>query len=109
GGALAPERSPADLEGAEAALAGGVDVVDHRAVQVHQQRGVGSDALAVAPAEQPPDWLAGRLAEDVPEGDVDTADRVGERAAAAEPEGVLVELLADALGLEGALVPPERL
>src|SRR3712207_6911468 len=58
-------------------------------------RSVGANAGAIAPAQEAADRLPGRLAEQVPEGDVDAADGVGQAAAAAEPEGVLVELLGD--------------
>src|SRR5262249_9758545 len=60
-------------------------------------------------AEQPPDRLPERLAQDVPERDVDATDRMGHRAAASGPEGVLVQLLADALGLKRVLPAPQRL
>jgi hypothetical protein len=83
-------------------------VVGKRRRIVHQERGIGADALAVPSAEEATDRLPGRLAEDVPEGDVDPADGMGERTAAPHPEGVLVEFLADALRLKGVLVPPER-
>src|SRR5262249_30177504 len=45
--------------------------------------------------------------EDVPEGDVDTADGVGDRPATPHPEGVLVEFFGDALGFEGVFAAPE--
>ena len=76
---------------------------------LHQQRGVGPDAVAVAAAQQASDRLAGGLAQQVPQGDVDAADGVRDRAAAAQPEGVLVQLLADPFRLQGVLAAIERL
>jgi hypothetical protein len=46
---------------------------------------------------------------DVPERDVDAANRMGQHAAAPHPECMLVELFADPVGLEGMfllLLPP---
>ena len=42
---------------------------------VEQERAVGLDPIAVAAAQQAADRLSGRLAEDVPQRDVDAADR----------------------------------
>ena len=109
GTAGAPERPPADLEGAKAQLAIGADNVGHALRHLHQQRAIGAHALAVAAAEQPAHGHGQRLAEDVPKRHVDAADRMGERAAAAHPEGVLVQLLGDPLGLQRVLAPIERL
>jgi len=52
--------------------------------------------VTVATAQQPTDWLAGDLAQDVPHGDVNSADGVSERPAAAHPERIGVQLLANA-------------
>ncbi len=106
---MAAERPPADLKGVKALRLERQQVLGERPRLVHQQRGIGPHPLAVAPAQQPPDGLAGGLAEEIPEGDVDAADRVGDRAAAALPEGVLVQYLADPLGLQRALAAIERL
>ena len=76
---------------------------------VHQQRGVGPHPLAIASAQQAPDRLPGGLAENVPQRDVDAADRVRDGAAAPQPEGVLVQLLADALRLQRVLAAIQRL
>ena len=84
-------------------------VIGQRFGLVHEQRGVRLDALAIAPAEEPADRLPGGLPENVPQRDVDTADGVGEAAAAPQPEGVLVQLLADPLRLQRVLAPVERL
>src|ERR1700680_2164860 len=69
----APERSPADLEGAKAAAAIFGDALAHPRRFFHQERAIGQDALAVDAAEQAPDWLPRHLAENVPERDVDAA------------------------------------
>ena len=103
------ERPPADLEGAEALLAILRDDLAHRVRLFHQQRAVGLHAVAVGAAEQPADRLAGRLAQDVPQRDVDAADRVGQGAAAPHPEGVLMQLLGDPLRLQRILARTERL
>ena len=60
-------------------------------------------------AEQSPDGLAGDLAEDVPERDVDAGDHVRDRPAAALPEGLLVQRLAGGGGIDGAGADEERL
>ena len=88
------ERPPADLERAETPARDTSATTSRIALRLlHQQRAVGLHARAVGAAEQPADRQAGGLAEDVPQRDVDAADRMGERAAAAHPEGVLVQLL----------------
>ena len=62
-GGIAPaERPPADLERAEALRLHREQVIAQLRRLVHQQRGVGLHALAVASAEQPADRLARRLA-----------------------------------------------
>ena len=66
------------------------------------------NALLVATAEQPADRLARDFAEDVPERDIDAADGVGDRSAASEPEGVLVEFFGEALRLVGPFTEVER-
>ncbi len=70
---------------------------------MHQERGVGPDPIAIPAAEQASDRLAGCFAENIPQGHVDAADGVGDGAAAALPEGVLVQFLADALRLQRVL------
>ncbi len=105
---VAAEGAPADFEGPEVLLADGEQVFGERLGGLHQERGVGADAITVTAAEEPADGLAGGFAEDVPEGDVDAADGVGEGAAASHPEGVGVEFFGDALGFEGVLAEEER-
>src|SRR5436190_1357906 len=72
------ERPPADLEGAEAALAILGDDLAHAVRQLHEQRAIGLHPLAIGAAQEAAHRLTGDLAEDVPERDVDAADRVGE-------------------------------
>ena len=67
---------------------------------VEQDRAIRLDAVAVVAAQQARDRLAADLAEQVPQGDVDAADGVLDRAAAALPERHLPQLLADPLRLD---------
>ncbi len=53
---------------------------------VEQDRGIGLDPIAIVSAQQFRDRLAERLAPQVPQRDVEAADRVFDRAAAAQPE-----------------------
>src|SRR5439155_17502411 len=76
---------------------------------VEQDRGVGLDPVAVVAAQQARHGLAERLAHEIPQGDVQAADGVLDRAAAAVPEGVLPQLLADALRLEDCFAQEHRL
>src|SRR5579883_788718 len=105
----AAEGSPADLEGAEATRAILRHHLAHAVRHFHQERAVRSYLRAIDAAEQPPHRLPGELAENVPERDIDAADHVGERAAAAHPERVLVQFFRDPLGLERILAAVERL
>src|SRR5579885_1745777 len=105
----AAEGSPADLEGAEATRAILRHHLAHAVRHFHQERAVRSYLRAISAAEQPPHRLPGELAENVPERDIDAADHVGERAAAAHPERVLVQFFRDPLGLERILAAVERL
>ncbi len=75
---------------------------------LHEERGVGADAIAVTAAKETAGGLAGGFPEDVPESDIDAADGVGEGATASHPEGVGVEFFGDALGFEGVLAKEER-
>ena len=65
-------------------------------------------AAPIHAAKQAADGLTCHLAQDVPKRHVDAADRMRQRATAPHPEAVLVELLTDALGLEGVLPFKER-
>ena len=76
---------------------------------LHQDGCVGHDPLPVSAAEQPAYRLAGDLAEDVPEGDVDGADGVRGRAPAAKRERVLMQLFRHALGFQRVLAAVQRL
>jgi hypothetical protein len=75
---------------------------------VHQQRCVGLDAFFVATAEEATDGLASDFSENIPEGDVDSANGMGDGAATSEPEHILVEFLADAFGFDGVFALVER-
>ncbi len=103
------ERTPAELERAEPLGHQPLELVGQRLRLAHQDRGIGTDALEISAAEEPSDRLTRRLPEQVPERDVDRADGVGQRAAATEPEGVLVEDLARSLGLDGRGAAVQRL
>ena len=59
------------------------------------------------PSRRATGWLRD-LAEEIPERDVDAADGVLDRPAAALPERVLAQLLADARRLVGPLADQER-
>src|SRR5438093_53157 len=107
--AAAAEGPPAELERPEPARLGREQDLAQAPWLVEDQRPVRLDAVAVAPAHEPADGLAGVLAEDVPERDVDAADRMGHAAAAPGPVGRLVELLREALRLDRDLVAQERL
>ena len=99
---------PTDFEGAKALSFHGEQVVFEAFWFVHQQRGVRLNAFFVATAEKAADGLAGGFPEDVPEGDVDPADGVGDGAAASEPEHVLMELFADAFWFERVFATVKR-
>ena len=105
----APEGAPADLEGAKSLRPILGHGLAHGLGTLHEQRAIGLHLAAVHAAEQPADGLARRLAQDIPEGDVDAADGVGQRAAAPHPEAVLMQGLRDALGLERILAAKNRL
>jgi hypothetical protein len=76
---------------------------------VHQDGCVGLDALAIAAAEQATDRLARHLPEDVPQGDIDAGDGVGDRTPTPLPEGVLVEGFTRPFGLDGRRPNQQRL
>ena len=69
----------------------------------HQHRGVGAHPVAVRRAEQLVDRLAERLALDVPERDVEAADRVDRDPAPAEVDEAAVHLLPEPLDVERVL------
>src|SRR5439155_23167294 len=108
-GVVAPEGAPAHLECSEALRLYGQQMVTQTLGLVHQDRAIRAHALPVAPAEQTPNGLAGGLPKQVPQRDVNAADGVGDRAAEAEPEHVMVQFLADALVLKRVLAETKRL
>jgi hypothetical protein len=104
-----PKGSPPDLERPETLRDEGLQNGLHLIGLLHEKRTIWPDLRAVDAAEEPADGLAQCLAQNVPERDVDAADRVGQRPAASHPEAVLVELLGHSLGLQGVLSLIERL
>lgn len=88
---LTAERAPADFESAKALGTDALKVVSERLGSLHENGGVGLDAVAVTAAEEASDWLSRSLAEDIPESDVDSANGVSESSTATEPKGVLME------------------
>src|SRR6185295_10723180 len=96
----AAEGSPTDLEGAEPLCLDGHETIGERRRLLHQERCVGAHRGTMASAEQAPDRLAGRLPEQIPQRDIDTTDRVRNRAAASLPESVLVKFFAQPLGFQ---------
>src|SRR5262245_46474989 len=104
----APKWPPADLEGSKALLSHSGKVFGQRARLTHQERSIRQHAIAVSPAEQPPNRLSRDLAEDVPHCDVDATDRVGHRSATPHPKCVGMQFLAHALRLQGSLAQVER-
>src|SRR5207237_174164 len=76
GVARAAERPRADLEGGEAAHPVFGDDLAHAFRHLHEQRAIGLHTVVIGAAEQAADRLAGDLAKDVPERDVDAADHV---------------------------------
>src|SRR5207244_9944190 len=80
------EGSPAELDRAKAARDRGLQLFAQARRLVEEDGAIRLDALAIATAEEPRDRLAGDLAEEVPEGNIDAAYGVLERAAAALPE-----------------------
>ena len=103
------KRPPANLERAEASPGDLLKVFGERLWLIHEERRIREHALPVAPAQQAPNWLPRCLAQDVPERDIDAADGMREAATASEPEGVLMQLLADALRLQGVFAPVQWL
>ena len=61
----------------------------------------GLDALPVAPAQQTRNGLGSDLAKEVPQGNVDAGNSVGDGTAPALPKGGLMQLLSDPRRLDG--------
>jgi hypothetical protein len=74
-------------------------LVGQRLRLLHQQGSVGANALTIAASQQAAYRLLRNLAADVPHGNVDPTDGVGDASAPAQPEGIGMQLLRDALGL----------
>ena len=105
----AAKGSPAYLEGAKTLGAITRKCIAHHIWFLHQEGAVGLYALAVSAAQQASHRLSQCLAQDIPQGDIDAADGVGEGAATAHPEGVLVQFLAYPLRFESILAGIKRL
>src|SRR5206468_1723027 len=98
---------PAELDRAEPARDGSLQLLAQRLDFIKEQRAVRLDLRAVVAAQEPRHRLARDLAEEIPERDVDAADGVLDAPAAALPERVLPQLLADACWLIGPLADQE--
>ena len=103
GVAEAAKRPPADLESAKSLALEFRQPLGQGTGLFHQQRGIRPDPVPVTAPQEPSDRLTRGLAQQVPQGDVNAADGMGHGAAPAQPEGVLVQLLAHALGFQGVL------
>ena len=98
------EVLPAELEGGEARLLeAGRLLAGLDAVRPEEGGGVGADLGVGRAAQEVAERAAERLALDVPEGDVDAADGVDHRAAAAIVDRGLVHLVPEALDVERVL------
>ena len=109
GGIATTKRPPADLEGTKALRLHLQQMIAKLLRLIHEQGCVGLHALTIATAEQPSDWLSRCFAKQIPQGDVDATDRVGNRSSTSEPEHVLMQFLANALGFECILAAIQRL
>ena len=108
-GTIAPaKRSPANLEGLEALLPEGKKLVSHSFGFLHQERRIRPHPFAVPASEQTTNGLADCLPKQIPQGNVNTADRVRDGTAATHPESVLVQNFAHPLRLERVLTFIER-
>ena len=76
---------------------------------IHEQRSIRLHALAITSAEQTSHRLPRCFAKQIPQCDVDAADRVCDGTTATEPEHVLMELLAHTFGFESVFASIQRL
>ena len=98
------ERPPAELDRREALLAERRDRLGDLLGRVRHQPGrVGADPVVLDGAEQLADRLAERLPLDVPERDVDAADRVDRDPAAADEDHAAIHLVPEPLDVERVL------
>src|SRR5207245_9774881 len=106
------EGQPAKLDGLEASGDSILYLFAKAVGFVEENRAIGLDAVAVAAAQQTGDRLVADFAHEIPEGDVDAADRVLDGAAPALPKSALPQPLGDARRLVGPLADqhwPEQL
>ena len=104
-----PKRPPADLERPEPLGPILRHHLAHQSRLFHQQRAIRQRPPGISAAKQPPHRHPGRLAEDVPQRDVNATDAMGKTPAPPHPERILVQLLRNPLRLQRALAPPQRL
>ena len=98
------QRAPAELDGREALLTEGRDGLGDFLRRVrHQPRRVGADPLVLDRADQLAHRLAERLALDVPERDVEAADRVNGDPTTSDEDDAAVHLVPEPLDVERVL------
>src|SRR5439155_9197518 len=97
-------RSPAELDGAVALIRQGAGRALGLGGRVAEEvGGVGAELLAEAAAQELVDRPAGRLADDVPQGDLDAAHRLDDRTLPAEEDRALVHPVDQAVDLKRIL------
>ena len=97
-------RPPAELDGPEAlADQFAADALRLGRRVAEQDGGVGAELLAEAAAQQLVDRPFRRLADDVPQGDLDAAHRLDDRSLPAEEDRAFVHAVDEAIDLEGIL------
>ncbi len=99
----ASEWPPAHLNRFETTAHGLLEFFPQLGRFIKEQRAVRFDSIPVVSSEQASHRLVADLAHQVPEGDVDAADGVLNRAAATLPKRALAQALANSTGLVGAL------
>ena len=99
-----PHRTPAELDRAETLIGQGpADTLGVAGRVAEQDRRIGTEFLAKPTAEQLINGPADRLADDVPQGDLDAAHRLSGRPLPAEKDGPFVHAMDEAVDLEGIL------
>ncbi len=97
-------RTPAELDGPKALLhQPGADALGLGRRVAEQDGGVGAERLAETAAEELVDRPFRRLADDVPQGDLDAAHRLDDRPLPAEEDRALVHAVDEAVDLERVL------
>src|SRR3954463_8683586 len=75
----------------------------------HEERRIRADAISVQAPKQPAHRLTCHFAKNVPERDINAADRVRNTAASTQPEGICTQCFADTLRFEWILTQVQRL